>query len=137
MKVSPLSAGTQNRAHELVHGQNEGRAFAADVKKEHQSSRSGSVVRTWLVSMRMRVQSLTQFSGLRTWHCCEQRCRLQMCLGSCVAVASSCSSNWTPSLETSICLQCSSPPPKKRSIKTLGTASLDLCSQRERSRGVR
>ena len=36
MQVSPLSAGTQNRAHELVHGQNEGRAFAADVKKEHE-----------------------------------------------------------------------------------------------------
>ena len=37
--------------------------------------------------MRMRVQSLALVSGLRTWHCRELWCRLQMCLGSHVAVA--------------------------------------------------
>ena len=42
-------------------------------------------------------------SGLRIWHCHELWCRLQMWLGSCVAmavtVAGSCSSDWTPAQE--------------------------------------
>ena len=37
--------------------------------------------------MRTQVQSLASLSGLRIWHCPELWCRLQMQLGSCVAVA--------------------------------------------------
>ena len=55
--------------------------------------------------MRMWVQSLALLSGLRIQRCHELCRRSQMWLGSCVAVAvvwaSSCSSNWTPSLGTS------------------------------------
>ena len=40
-----------------------------------------------LASMRTQVQSLALLSGLRIWHCCELWCRLQMWLGSGVAVA--------------------------------------------------
>ena len=40
-----------------------------------------------LVSMRMQVQSLTLLSVLRIWRCHELWCRLQMWLGSHVAVA--------------------------------------------------
>ena len=58
-----------------------------------------------LVSMRMWVQSLALLSGLRIWGCCELWCRLQMRLGShvavAVAVASSYSSDSVPRLGTS------------------------------------
>ena len=37
--------------------------------------------------MRIWVQSLALLSGLRIWHCRKLRCRSQMRLGSCVAVA--------------------------------------------------
>ena len=40
----------------------------------------------WLVSMKMWVWSLALFSGLRIWHSCELRCRLQMQLRSHVVV---------------------------------------------------
>ena len=57
--------------------------------------------------MRMWVGSLALLSGLRTRHCHKLWYRLQVQLGSRVAVAvvyaSSCSSNSTPSLGTSIC----------------------------------
>ena len=57
--------------------------------------------------MRLRVQSLTLLSGLRIWRCRELSYRSQMRLESCVAVvrvsAGGYSSDWTPSLETSIC----------------------------------
>ena len=66
----------------------------------------------------MQVQSLASLSGLRIWCCHELWCRLQTQLGSCVAVtvvyASSFSSDWTPSLGTSICSRCS---PKKTKDK--------------------
>ena len=57
-----------------------------------------SKLRIWLVSVRMQVQSLTSLSGLRIWHCHKLQCRLQIQLGSTVAVAqdSSCSSDPTP-----------------------------------------
>ena len=58
------------------------------------------------------------FYTLRIWHCRELWCRLQMWLGSGVAVAmvwaGSCSSDSTPSLGTSICHWCS---PKKKGKK--------------------
>ena len=54
----------------------------------------------------MQVQYLALLNGLSIWHCCELWCRSQMRLGSAIAVAmvwaSSCSSNLTPSLGTSI-----------------------------------
>ena len=57
--------------------------------------------------MRLWVQSLALLSVLRIQCCCELWCRLQTRLGSCVAVAvvkaGGYSSNWTPSLGTSIC----------------------------------
>ena len=67
-----------------------------------------------LVSMRTRVQSPALLSGLRIQHCRELWCRSQMQLGSGTAVAvvlaSSCSSDLTPRLGTSIFHECS---PKK------------------------
>ena len=39
------------------------------------------------VSSRMRIQSLTLFSGLRIQHCCKLRCRLPTQLGSSITVA--------------------------------------------------
>ena len=61
---------------------------------------------TQLASMRTRVQSLASLSGLRIRDCHELWCRLQTCLRSCIAVtlmqAGGNSSNWTPSLGTSI-----------------------------------
>ena len=40
-----------------------------------------------LVTMRTQVPSLSSLSGLRIWHCHELWCRLQMWLGSDIAVA--------------------------------------------------
>ena len=61
--------------------------------------------------MKMQVQSLDSLSGLRIWYCRELWCKQQMRLGSRVAVAvaqaGSCSSEWTPSLGTSMCRRCS------------------------------
>ena len=63
-----------------------------------------------LVSMRTRIRSLDSLSGLRIRHCHELWRRSQIWLGSCiavaVAVASSCSSNLTPNLGTSIFCAC-------------------------------
>ena len=60
--------------------------------------------------MRLRVPSLASLSGLRIWHCRELWCRSQMQLRTHIAVAvaqaSSCCSDWTPSLGTSICHGC-------------------------------
>ena len=64
-----------------------------------------------LGTMRLWVRSLALPGGLRIWHCCELWRRSQMWLRSgitvTVAVASSNSSDRTPSLGTSICLWCS------------------------------
>ena len=71
--------------------------------------------------MRMWFQSLASLSGLRIWHCRELWCRLQMWLGSHVAVAvavaqvSSCSSDSAPSLGTSMCHWCD--PQKKKNVR--------------------
>ena len=57
--------------------------------------------------MRMQVQSQALLSGLGIWRFCELWCWSQTWLGSggvvAMAVASSCSSDSTPSLGTSIC----------------------------------
>ena len=75
--------------------------------------------RIQIVSMRIRVQSLALgISGLGIWLCCELWCRSQMQLKSCIAVAvalaSTCSSDSTPSLGTSICHKCGLKKRKKK-----------------------
>ena len=73
-----------------------------------------------LVSMRMQVPSLASLSRLRIQCCYELWCRSQMQLRSpvavAVAVASSCSSDSTPGLGTSICCRCSPKIVKKKSF---------------------
>ena len=63
-----------------------------------------------LASMRTWVPSLASLSGSRSQHCCELQCRLQMWLGSGVAVdvsqASGYSSDLAPNLGNSICREC-------------------------------
>ena len=77
-------------------------------------------LQTQLVSMRMRVQSLAPLSRLRIRLCRELWYRSQTWLWSCIAVvvvvvqAGSCSSNSTPSLETSTYHRCG---PKKTERK--------------------
>ena len=74
--------------------------------------------RIQLGTMRWRVRSLASLSGLRIWRCHELWCRSQTWVRSGVAVAmaeaSTCSSDSTPSLGTSICLGCG---PKKTHTK--------------------
>ena len=69
--------------------------------------------------MRLRVRSLASLSWLRIWRCHELWCWSQMWLGSGVAVAvvlaSGYSSDYTPSLGTSICHKHS---PKKKKKNT-------------------
>ena len=59
--------------------------------------------------MRLQVRSLASLSGLRIQRCCELWCGSRVRLGSRVAVvlakAGGYSSDWTPSLGTSICLR--------------------------------
>ena len=71
----------------------------------------------------MWVRSLASLSGLRIWHCHELWCGLQTWLGPCIAAAvvqaSSCSSNSTPSLGTSMRCTCG-PKKQKRKKETKG-----------------
>ena len=70
----------------------------------------GPVIAQWkrirVGTMRLRVRSPASLSGLRIWSCHELWCRSQTQLRSGVAVAlvqaSICSSDWTPSLGTSM-----------------------------------
>ena len=75
-----------------------------------------------LTSIHEDVRSIPgPLSGLRIWHCHELWYRLQMQLGSHIAVAvvetSSCSSDSTPSLGTSICSRCGPKKQKKKKKK--------------------
>ena len=76
-------------------------------------------LQTKLVTMRMWVQLLVLFSGLRIRCCLELWCRLQMQLRSLVVVAVAqagcCSSDSTSSLGT--CIYCRCSPKKKRGKK--------------------
>ena len=93
----------------------------------------------------MQVQSLASLSGLRIWHCCELWCRLPMCLRSgiavAVAVASSCSSNLTPSLGISKCHGSGPEKKKKRGrsficrLKNRGTMSASSLSRQKAEQG--
>ena len=82
-----------------------------------------------------KIQSLTLLSGLRIERCHELWCRSKTRLGSCVAVAvaqaSSCSSDWTPSLGASICRRCSPKrrPKKKKSDMCLVNLQFSLPSR--------
>ena len=71
--------------------------------------------------MRMWFQSLALFSGLRIRRCYELLCRSLMGLESGVAVAEAgnYSSNLTPSLGTSICLECSPKKKRKKPMKKM------------------
>ena len=79
------------------------------------------VVAQWLTNLTITHENMGLIpglaQGLRIWHCCELWCRSQRRLISWVAVAvakaSSCSSNLTPSLGTSICHRRG---PKKKKI---------------------
>ena len=68
---------------------------------------------------------LASLSGSRIWCCPELWCRLQMRLRSgvavAVAVAGRYSSNWTPSLGTSMCREFG--PKKQKKKKRKGTAA--------------
>ena len=79
--------------------------------------RHGSVV---TVSMRIQVWSLALLSGLRIQWGCHELWWTQ--LGSCIAVAvvlaSSCSSDLTPSLGPSICFGCGPKKQKQRNKQT-------------------
>ena len=78
--------------------------------------------RIWLGTMRLRVLSLALLGGLRNRHCPELWCRSKTRLGSwlgyqiavAVVEASSYSSNWTPSLGTSMCRWCVSEKTKNK-----------------------
>ena len=80
----------------------------------------------WLGSVRMQVWFLASLSGLRIWHCHELWCRLEMWLisGMAVAVASCCSSNYIPSLGTSICHSCGPNKQTNKQTKMHNTISL-------------
>ena len=83
-----------------------------------------SGLRTQLGSVRMQVRSLAVLSGLRIWHCHELQSRLQMWLGSHIAMAvvwaNSCSLDLTPGLKTSTHLWCG--PKKKKEKKPVNKA---------------
>ena len=85
-----------------------------------------SGLQTQLVSMRLQVWSLASLTRWRIWHCSELWCRMQMWLGSFVAVAmvqaSNCSSNSTPGLGTS--MWCSRGPKKQEKYVYLSVAFL-------------
>ena len=78
-----------------------------------------SRLRTGLVSVRMRVQSMALLSGLRIRCCCKLQHRSQMQIKSRIAVAvvSTASSNLPPSLGTSICHRCGSKKKKREKKK--------------------
>ena len=73
--------------------------------------------------MRLWVRSLALLCGLRIRRCRELWCRLQTWLGSCIAVAlakaGGYSSDWIPSLGTSIC--CESGPRNGKKTKNKQT----------------
>ena len=75
-----------------------------------------------LGTVRLQVRPLASLSELRIRCCREVWCRLQMWLGSCIAMAvvqaRSHSSNWTPSQGTSKCHRCSPKKTKNKNKKT-------------------
>ena len=90
----------------------------------------------WLLSMRKWVRSLALLSGLSICHCHELWCRSQTWFRSGVAMAlayvGSCSSSSAPSLETSMCCECSpkmqKKKPKKKTKKTNKPRYMYICT---------
>ena len=85
-------------------------------------------VKNQSVSMRMQVQSLASFSGLRIQQCHKLWCASQMWLRSGMAVAvvqaCSCSSDLTPSLRTM--LQVHGLQKEKKKEKNIANINIDL-----------
>ena len=81
--------------------------------------------------MRMQVRSLASLSGLRIQYCRDLWCRLQMQLGSGVAVAvmwaNSYSSVLTPNLGTSICCGCGPKKEQKKKVLNYSTLEIIIC----------
>ena len=84
-----------------------------------------------LVTMRLRVGSPASLTGLRIRRCQELGCRSQMHLGSGVAVtvADGCSSDWTPSLGTSICRESGPRNGKKTKKKKNSRGEMEVGGQ--------
>ena len=88
-----------------------------------------------LVSMRTWIRSLALLRASGVRHCRELWCRLQTQLGSGVAVAAveagSCSSDWTPSLGTSICYRYNPErEKKKKNTSSSGQNTAGYCQER-------
>ena len=84
-------------------------------------SRCGAADTNLTRNHEVSVQSLALLSGLRIRRCCELWHRPQMWLRSCtsaVAVVQAFSSDWTPSLGTSIC--CTRGPTKRKKERKEG-----------------
>ena len=77
--------------------------------------------------MRIQVRSLASLSGLKILYCHELWIWLRSDVAVAVVYAGSCSSNWTPSLGTSVCRKCG---PKKHEKK-----KKDFAHQAAESRG--
>ena len=77
-----------SRKKEVAPGAEHSREDRHDVK-EQKTGLPAVAQQRWirLVSVRMRVRSLASLHGCRIWHCRKLWHRLQMCLGSSVAVA--------------------------------------------------
>ena len=86
--VSPVSSDPGPSLSSFVPDQLNASRKAGEEKKEEKGVPIvGQWLMTQLASMRLQVRSLASVSGLRNWRCCELWCRLQMRLGSRVAVA--------------------------------------------------
>ena len=116
----PQTSGTPGRLREscgLPDPRNQ--YIPSEIHQEAKTKTGVPVAAQWLMnltSMCEDVRSLTLLSGLRIQHCLELWYKLETWLRSRVAVvqASSCSSNSTPSLGSSICHRCG---PKKTKDK--------------------
>ena len=88
------------------------------LKRKKRSSHHGSAITNLTHTHEDSIQSLALLSGLSIWRCRELSRRLQMQLGSRVAVtveyASICSSDLAPSLGISICHGCGPKRKKKK-----------------------
>jgi len=107
----------------LVKVHHEGNSkVSLEIKRNSRSSFIAQRKRIRLGTMRLQVPSLASLSGLRIRLCCDLWCRSQSRLGSRVAVAVAVaeaggySSDWTPSLGTSMCCRCGPQKTKRKSV---------------------
>ena len=89
--------------------------------------------------MRMQVPSLASLSRLRIQRCCEQWCRWQAWLRSCLAVAvvkaNGYSSDSIPSLGTPICCGCSPKKTDRQTERIEGRKGREEGRKKERRKG--